>query len=276
MVDLLILDIDGTIKAPMLAISDSFYRAAARARSAGLPIAICTGRPLSGLASELAERLGPGKPHVFQGGALIANPSGAQEHADCMPDSGVRRIIAAAAEQELHTEIYLPLHAWFAGPDPHTLCRDDDDRSLVTRAELRSIAVSEPVLRIVIMTTSDTPSSPVAIPEGIVWHAGHSVQIPGYIYHSYTVPDSDKGSAVGRLCRCYGVDPIRVMAAGDDIADIPMLEAVGYPLVPADARVELTSRFPVVGTCAGDAAVEVIERALELRGDTWFPYLFSG
>lgn len=267
MVDLLILDIDGTIKAPLLAISDNFYGAAERARSAGLRIAICTGRPLAGIAAELAERLGPGQPHVFQGGALIATPSGTQVHADCMPDSGVRQILTAAAGQQLHTEIYLPLHAWFTGPDARTACRDDDERSLVSREELRSIAVSEPVLRIVIMTTSATPASPVAVPSGVSWHAGHSVQIPGYIYHSYTVPGSDKGSAVRRLCRCYGVDPARVMAAGDDIADIPMLEAVGYPLVPADARAELTSRFPMVGACAEDAAVEIIDRALALRGE---------
>lgn len=265
MVELLVLDIDGTIKAPEHRIDQSFFRAVELAQTEELPLAVCTGRPLAGLAAELAELLGPGQAHAFQGGALIATPSGAQIHADVMQQEGVGQILAQAAERSFHTEVYLPLHAWCTGADANTACRDDDERSLVSRRKLNEIAHAEPVLRIVIMTPNSIPDSPVAVPEGILWHPGHSVQIPGYIYHSYTAPAADKGAALVRLAQWYGVDPSRVMAAGDDIADIPMLEASGYPMVPADARAELTSRFPNVCTCVSGAAVEIIERALALR-----------
>ncbi len=99
MVDLLVLDIDGTIKAPEHRIDQSFFRAVELAQTEGLPLAVCTGRPLAGLAAELAELLGPGQAHAFQGGALIATPSGAQIHADVMQQEGVGQILAQAAER---------------------------------------------------------------------------------------------------------------------------------------------------------------------------------
>ena len=54
---------------------------------------------------------------------------------------------------------------------------------------------------------------------------------------------ANKGLGVQALCRVLGLDPGQVMAFGDNYNDLPMLEAVGHPILMEGALAELLSRF---------------------------------
>ena len=59
--------------------------------------------------------------------------------------------------------------------------------------------------------------------------------------------------------------PENVMAVGDATGDLPMLEAVGHPVVMAEAPAELRERFYTVGKVDECGVVEALERALTLK-----------
>ncbi|MDR0955038.1 MAG: HAD hydrolase family protein [Rikenellaceae bacterium] len=69
----------------------------------------------------------------------------------------------------------------------------------------------------------------------------------------------------------YGLRPEEVLFMGDDIPDIPAMRAVGVPVCPADASVDVkrVARY-VSGFAGGEGCVrDIIEQVLRARGD-WF------
>lgn len=54
---------------------------------------------------------------------------------------------------------------------------------------------------------------------------------------------ADKGTGIRQLCAALDVPQSDVMAFGDNYNDLPMLEAVGHPILMEGALAELLSRF---------------------------------
>lgn len=54
-------------------------------------------------------------------------------------------------------------------------------------------------------------------------------------------PGCSKGTAIGRLARRSGLKPQEIMAIGDNLNDLEMLEYAGHPVVMANADVEVLS-----------------------------------
>ncbi len=73
------------------------------------------------------------------------------------------------------------------------------------------------------------------------------------------------------FCNKYGLEPSQVAYAGDDIPDIPPMEACGLPFCPADAAMEVRkishyiSPFPGGRGCVRD----LIEQVMRLKGQ-WY------
>lgn len=79
---------------------------------------------------------------------------------------------------------------------------------------------------------------------------------------------AEKGRPFRDLIRGLGLDARQVCYVGDDLADLPVLAAVGLPACPADAAPEVrrASRF-VAGSPGGRGAVrEVVELILKHQG----------
>jgi 3-deoxy-D-manno-octulosonate 8-phosphate phosphatase (KDO 8-P phosphatase) len=79
----------------------------------------------------------------------------------------------------------------------------------------------------------------------------------------------DKGAGVAELAAELGVTTAEALFVGDDLFDLPGLDAAGVAAVPADARPELRRRADWVLSAPGGrgAAREVIEAVLRARGD---------
>src|SRR5690606_34529780 len=103
--DLVLLDLDGTVIGLDGQVSPEVWEAAARAREAGVRIAVCTGRAACGVALDVAKRLDPDAPHIFHNGALML---AGEEVLLCeeLPAEPLREVVAHARQHTLTVELY--------------------------------------------------------------------------------------------------------------------------------------------------------------------------
>jgi 3-deoxy-D-manno-octulosonate 8-phosphate phosphatase (KDO 8-P phosphatase) len=88
----------------------------------------------------------------------------------------------------------------------------------------------------------------------------------------------DKGPVLEGLCAKYGLRPEQVAHLGDDLADLPLLTAVGLACCPRDAVAEVRERVHWVVPVDGGAGVlrpvaEAILKAQGRWGETLAAYL---
>jgi len=78
----------------------------------------------------------------------------------------------------------------------------------------------------------------------------------------------DKAADLDRICRELGHAPEASAAMGDDLPDLPMLEACGYPIAVADADPSIRRRARFVTEAAGGrgAVREAVEHLLDRAG----------
>jgi 3-deoxy-D-manno-octulosonate 8-phosphate phosphatase (KDO 8-P phosphatase) len=80
----------------------------------------------------------------------------------------------------------------------------------------------------------------------------------------------DKGAAFRDLLERRGVDPSAVAYIGDDLHDLPILDAVGLSVAPCDAAPQVKADVDYVTEAAGGrgAVRELVEHLLAAR-DAW-------
>jgi len=85
----------------------------------------------------------------------------------------------------------------------------------------------------------------------------------------YRLGRLDKDEAVAEILEEAGLAPEEAAFVGDDLFDLPAMEAVGLALAPADARPELRDYAHAVLESPGGrgAGREAIEAVLKARGD---------
>lgn len=77
------------------------------------------------------------------------------------------------------------------------------------------------------------------------------VSISKPMYIEMTHPDANKGAALARLCRMLNVKPNEVMACGDGLNDLGMIELAGLGVVVGNARQAVRDHADIV--CASNA-----------------------
>ena len=87
--------------------------------------------------------------------------------------------------------------------------------------------------------------------------------------HLYML-SKDKESDFLHFCRSIGLEPAQVAFVGDDIPDIPAMQASGLGVCPSDAVAEVRSAADFVSTFAGGRGCirDLVERVLKPQ-DKW-------
>ena len=98
MIPLAILDLDGTLIGASGQVDACVWEAAARARDAGVRLALCTGRPGFGAAARIARRIDPDTPHIFQNGAQVTYLDGDTLQVSGLRERAVKALVRAARE----------------------------------------------------------------------------------------------------------------------------------------------------------------------------------
>jgi 3-deoxy-D-manno-octulosonate 8-phosphate phosphatase (KDO 8-P phosphatase) len=80
---------------------------------------------------------------------------------------------------------------------------------------------------------------------------------------------ADKGAALREICEELALSPAEVAYIGDDVNDLPVIDAVGLSAAPADAPLEVRGRaFMIMEMPGGRGCLrEFLEAILRARGD---------
>ena len=89
--------------------------------------------------------------------------------------------------------------------------------------------------------------------------------------HLYML-SKDKEVDFRHFCRSIGLDPSQVVFVGDDIPDIPAMEAAGLGVCPADAVAEVRSAADLVSQYNGGRGCirDLVEQVLKAQGQWKF------
>ncbi len=80
---------------------------------------------------------------------------------------------------------------------------------------------------------------------------------------------NNKAEKLRRFMECHGLHREQVLYMGDDLPDIECMEAVGMPVCPADAAIEVLETARYVSQFGGGAGCvrDVVEQVLRARGE---------
>jgi Cof subfamily protein (haloacid dehalogenase superfamily) len=264
MIPLIILDIDGTIIGSKGFVEDCVWRVIEKARGHDVKFAVCTGRPCFGVAQKVAQRLGDANLHIFQNGAQISTPSGASMRVSALKEAVVRQLVDFSREEDLSLELYTPTNLYVERKTQLSEAHAQMIGVNAIVADLLEIVQQEPIIRaqwVVPDSIRDTLLS--TPPEGTQFGWATSPAMQDISFISITAQTVSKGSAVKTLIEAMKLDASDVMAIGDSLGDVPMLDAVGIPVVMDNGHALLKERYEnVAGHVDSCGVVGVIEAAL--------------
>lgn len=264
-IELLVLDIDGTIAGENNAVREPVLRAIAAARARGIRVAIATGRMFCS-ARRFAEAVGADLPIISYNGAWIKDPQTNRVH--------WHRPVARTLAAELLD--YFEQPQWRATVSVHFYIDDKlyvrelstDSRRYSERSGIEAIAVGD------LRTTLDTePTKILALSASAAEIARVTAGLrdrygPEQLYCTRSVatfieacdPLVNKGAAVRFLAEdMLGLAAENVMAIGDNFNDLEMLRYAGLGVAMGSAPTEVKA---AAGWVAPDVDADGVAAAI--------------
>ena len=262
MLELVCIDVDGTLVGSGGAVLPQVWAAAGRARAAGVKLALCSGRPAFGVARQYAERLNPDGWHIFQNGASVVNLGSGESRSSALPEGAVGRLVAQARANGQLLELYT---------DDAYAVENTGDRAR-RHAELLGVpfeprdllSLKGKIVRAQWVLARETADQVLSTLDGrlSVSPAG-SPLMPDTLFVSLTAPGTDKGSAVREVAAAYGVALARSMMVGDGHNDAVAMRAVGFPVAMGNADAQaLAAAATVVADVDQGGLAEALELAV--------------
>lgn len=270
-IELIALDIDGTLIGDDLVIGPDTRAAVRAARSRGVLVSIVTGRMVSS-AMRFARELGLTTPIVgYQGGLIRAMPETGSDrlgrllHHRPIPAPVAREIVAWAREQGLDPHINHLERFILRADDPNA---DDYSAFMGARAELvadLSASIRHPVTKVLAVGPPPRPTDLAAAArsrfEGV---ADVTISHPKFL--EFVAPGVSKGHAVRWLARRLRVQLGATLAIGDQWNDLEMLAVVGHgaAMPSAPAEVQAVARY-IAPPLADEGVARMIEALVLAR-----------
>jgi Cof subfamily protein (haloacid dehalogenase superfamily) len=260
---LVCVDMDGTLIGASGVVDPMVWEAAARARAAGIRLAVCSGRPGFGVSRVLAAQVDPDGWHCFQNGASVLHLGSGRSLSVALAPETVAMLVGRARRANRPLELYT-------------------DDAYVTES------TAERALRhATLLGLPFVPRPFESLPPPIVraqWLLGHeeweivrtephpglevspslAPTMPDSVFVNLTRTGVDKGSAVRAIASAYDIELRDVMFVGDGYNDTPALRIVGWPTAMANAEPvarDLARR--IVGHVDDGGVAEALELALE-------------
>lgn len=247
---LLAIDIDGTLVNSQHELTERTRRAVLRAKRAGVEIVLATGRRYSRVLP-LVEPLELNVPLITASGALIKRASDHQTlfQAEFQPralEVCLETIAAHAYEAVLYGDTF---HEGFDfyHRDVSTSCQLLTEFFAKNQGFGRVYArlMTEPppgIFAGFVMGTRDQMHALVneiecALPRQLYLHVLRSPRYAGFMCEIAPAGVS-KWTGVSRLAEEWGIAPAEICAVGDDVNDIPMIEAAGLGIAMGNAVAE--------------------------------------
>lgn len=272
---LLALDIDGTLLDGRRKISGATVDAVHYAAGRGVRVTVCTGRSLPS-AEEAVGHLPLNAPYVLNNGAMIYDvPARRARYQRNLPNNVALDAVRVFRGIGFHPIVYGPLpevqYFYYDSFDPDNQAFIDyaaqnadrvhrvDDVCAFLRQDIACITVAERSERVKFREAhikAQLPDAEVVF-EISPWDP---------CYHVITVMPSgvSKGDGLRRLARLLGIGLSEVMAVGDNLNDLEMLDVVGLGVAMGNGPPEIRARADHVTASVDDEGVaRAIERFID-------------
>lgn len=261
-IELIAIDLDGTLFDPAGAVSDENATALARARAAGIRVTICTGRGLVECQHAL-DRIEQSDPVVVAGGSMIACPRRKRTLHRFSIDQDVVRHATRSVLSHGHPALVLkdPLEAgydylvvqgparipidpvtawWFESMDVRvryaaTLDEDEHPEHTV-RVGACGLSGTLSRMKLELVRCFGDDAMIHHFPAVVAPHHARTTE-DGQTLHVLEVFDknANKWSAIRTLARDWDIPDARIAAIGDEINDLPMIRGAGLGIAMGNA-----------------------------------------
>jgi Cof subfamily protein (haloacid dehalogenase superfamily) len=263
-IGLILVDIDGTLLGPGLTVPDSAWTAIELAQSKGLHVAICTGRPASGIAIQYARRISADSPQIFHSGAVVCDPSGVILDAVTITRDRYERQVQLGRDLGFSVEVYTATDAFVENHSKWTLGHAELI-GLETTVIADLLSIQKPIVRTQwVLPWADWPAIEAAsIADGLQVSVAKQPDMPEACFSSVTAKGISKGSAAATLASHYGLTLEQVAMIGDGDNDLDVFAVVGLPIAMGNGteRAKLAAKH-VVANVDSDGLSEAIHLAL--------------
>jgi Cof subfamily protein (haloacid dehalogenase superfamily) len=261
MIKLLALDRDGTLLDTHGQIPAANLEAIGRAIDAGVEVALATGRRYD-FARSIFEQLPEPLTLILSNGAVVKTRAGETIVRHLLPRHIAQDVLRRTPQHRGTTAVLFdrpragqivyetvdwdhPLHRAFFRAN----------REFIATMPLEQALTEDPIQ---VMFTGPCADMRQLYDELSIDERRFTASLTEYEYRDFSLVDviragCSKGSALSELAAARGIDQAEVMAVGDNLNDLSMLEFAGCPVVMGNSVAELLARgWPVTGT--NDAA----------------------
>ena len=276
-IDLVILDLDGTILDPYQSaeFTPTVIDTVQAVQQLGIPVTIGTGRTFS-MVRHYAPQLGITAPVLTTQGAVIGDPvTGEVLSETLLPLTAARKVADWVDQQGRVTVFYITnadgsvtIYQNVPGTEHDLYDHLFGTPRIMAESFASLVAASDAKAPVKFITIDNPDAGDEIVPEltqlfspNLYITRTHPVLVEG------TAQGVDKGSGVRKLCQILGIDPQNVMAVGDSDNDIPMLQAVGLPVAMGNATegVRAAAKW-IAPTIEEDGAAVALEKFILAGG----------
>jgi Cof subfamily protein (haloacid dehalogenase superfamily) len=264
MIRLILTDVDGTLIGEGSRIHPRVLTALETARSAGLHLGICTGRPMYSLARDYAQIVSELGVHIFQNGAHAGKLNGEVVHQSLLPREAFVELVQFSRQSGIALEVYTASNCFAEVQSEISLEHQRLIQLAVT--EMDVLEIPEPIIRVQwVVTPAQYPIVEAAMRgmTGITFSSAGTPDLPDHIYTSVTRMGTNKLEAAAAVADHYDITLNEVMMVGDGENDLEILAGVGHGVAMGNAapRVKNTART-VVGHVNEGGLADAITLAL--------------
>jgi Cof subfamily protein (haloacid dehalogenase superfamily) len=273
-VRLLAVDIDGTLLDSSGRLPQAHRHALADAHAAGIRVVLATGRAQH-FALPVAQAVGIPVGLIVNNGAVARNPNGETILRHVIDREAVREIlkesrafedsVAIVFDREDDRQIVFDHMDW---SHPNRSAYYQKNQAFLTRLRLADALTEDPI-QVMFNGSIEPMRQLVASLRAMAIAPRFTVAITEYEARDFALvdvngPGCSKGSTLAGYAASHDVAREHVMAVGDNLNDLEMLEFAGLPVVMGNATEAIKARgFPIVpGHDEGGLAVAIRRFAL--------------
>jgi Cof subfamily protein (haloacid dehalogenase superfamily) len=241
---MVVVDIDGTLVDKHGSITPEDKNAITRLINSNVIVALCTGRIVS-TTMPIIEELGLKTFDIFYDGALIYNPrTMATIYAKPLDQSVVREAIDFSRQNNIYLELYSSEKFFSERPN----WSDEVHRQFFhvepTFVNFDDISNKESVLKAEVIVHNDEEAVKAKLfkdnfGDRLRCSIARSPAYPDIDFINIVNPQVSKGVALNKLMEFYGYRASEVIAIGDGLNDIPLLQAAGVAVAMGNAFPEV-------------------------------------
>jgi Cof subfamily protein (haloacid dehalogenase superfamily) len=274
-VDLLALDVDGTLAAEGNRVTTPTVAALRRAAEAGIVLTLCTGRRYRS-AHPILEAVGLPIHAVCLGGAMVKDPSGETLHSTCFSTDAFRKVAALIRGREQAVVAQCDRQGVDFAVDGSVSWNTETSRYHRLNqgyAEWRRGLHEEDREDVLVVGCFGEHAEMLSLREAIQSSFPHEFSVhvlrsvgPEAWYCEVLQRGVDKWTGLSGLADALSISHTSICAVGDELNDLAMVRAAGFGVAVGNAREELKRVADrVIGRNDEDGLVPLIEELISAR-----------